>query len=166
MLPEIHQASLLELYIVQGLIQKIWKPTYREILSEEQIAYMLDRMYAPDVLTAQMEAGHIFLIIKEDNVPVGFAAYECNYGQDKTCKLHKIYLLPETQGKGLGKMLLNEVMLQAKEKGQERLLLNVNRYNKAIDFYKHYGFSVIAEEDIDIGNGYFMNDYLMEIKLT
>ncbi len=69
------------------------------------------------------------------------------------------------QGKGVGKLLLQEVTDRAQQLGQDTLLLNVNRFNVAIDFYKRQGFYVIAEEDIDIGNGYFMNDYLMEKKL-
>lgn len=152
--------------MIRSLIHRIWKPTYREILSEEQMDYMLDMMYRRDVLLAQMHAGHVFLIITEDNAPVGFAGYECNYkGEKGSCKLHKIYVLPETQGKGIGKILLHTVAEKAREAGQQRLLLNVNRYNKAKDFYAKLGFKIVAEEDIDIGNGYFMNDYLMLLAL-
>ncbi len=166
MIPSIKEASPLELELIRSLIQKIWKPTYREILSEEQMDYMLEMMYDAGTLQAQMAAGHVFLILREDETPVGFAGYECNYHQEAgTCKLHKIYLLPETQGKGFGKMLLHAVVEKAKEAGQERLLLNVNRYNKALQFYRNYGFEVIAEEDIDIGKGYLMNDYVMELSL-
>jgi ribosomal protein S18 acetylase RimI-like enzyme len=43
--------------------------------------------------------------------------------------------------------------------------VNVNRHNKALHFYEKYGFKIIREEDIDIGEGYFMNDYVMELKL-
>jgi GNAT superfamily N-acetyltransferase len=166
MIPSIHEASPLEIEVIRAMIQRIWKPTYREILSEEQMDYMLDRMYNAVTLQEQMDAGHVFLILSEDNSPVGFAGYECDYKTEGTCKLHKIYLLPETQGKGLGKMLLHAVVDKAKEAGQQRLLLNVNRYNKARQFYRNSGFEVIAEEDIDIGSGYYMNDYIMELSLA
>ena len=137
MIPSIHEASPLEIEIIQSLIQRIWKPTYREILSEEQMDYMMGRMYDPITLRGQMDSGHTFLILDEDNSPVGFAGYELNHPEPGTCKLHKIYLLPETQGKGLGKMLLHAVAERAVEEGQHNLLLNVNRYNKAFDFYKN-----------------------------
>lgn len=128
--------------------------------------YMLERMYAPDVLQRQMDEGHIFLILTEDGSPVGFAGFECDYGgKQGVCKLHKLYLLPETQGRGLGRMLLHAVKEMAQERSQERLLLNVNRYNKALHFYRRLGFEVVAEEDIDIGQGFFMNDYLMALEL-
>lgn len=152
--------------IVQDLIRRIWYPTYENILTEQQSAYMLDQMYAAGVLTDQMEhQGQVFLLVYEDDKPVGFAAFECNYKGGTACKLHKIYLLPAMQGRGVGKLLLHDVADRARQLGQHTLLLNVNRFNVAIDFYKSQGFHVIAEEDIDIGNGYFMNDYLMEKNL-
>ena len=42
------------------------------------------------------------------------------------------------------------------------LTLNVNRFNKAIDFYLKNGFKIIKEENIEIGNGFLMEDYVME----
>lgn len=165
MIPSIHEASPLEIEIIQSLIQRIWKPTYREILSEEQMDYMLARMYDPFTLRSQMDEGHTFLLLDEDNSPVGFAGFQMDYPEKGICKLHKIYLLPETQGKGLGKMLLHEVVARAEENGQSALLLNVNRHNKAFNFYKNHGFVVKNEEDIDIGGGYFMNDYVLELAL-
>lgn len=165
MIPAIHEAAAIEIPVIRSLIHQVWKPTYREILSEEQMDYMLEQMYAEPVLRGQMEAGHVFLILTGDQSPLGFAGIEFDHGEKGTCKLHKIYLLPETQGKGMGKMLLHAVKEEARSHHQERLLLNVNRYNKARYFYEHLGFRVIAEEDIDIGQGYFMNDYLMELTL-
>lgn len=166
MIPSIHEASPLEIEIIQSLIQRIWKPTYREILSDEQMEYMLARMYDPLTLRNQMDEGHTFLLLNEDNTPVGFAGYQFDYPEKGICKLHKLYLLPETQGKGLGKMLIHEVIERAEKAGQHSLLLNVNRFNKAFDFYTRYGFEIKGEEDIDIGSGYFMNDYIMEYKLN
>lgn len=165
MIPSIHEASPLELAIIQGLIQRIWKPTYGNILSDAQMDYMLDRMYDTATLSRQMEEGHTFLILSEDTAPVGFAGYQCDYPGAGVCKLHKIYLLPETQGRGLGKMLVHAVAERAVAAGQHSLLLNVNRYNKARHFYERLGFKLVAEEDIDIGSGYFMNDYLMKLDL-
>jgi hypothetical protein len=46
------------------------------------------------------------------------------------------------------------------------LHLNVNRFNPSVEFYKHLGFKVVAEEDIDIGRDYFMEDYIMELNLS
>lgn len=166
MIPSIQEASPLEIEIIQSLVNRIWKPTYREILSGEQMDYMLANMYDPLTLRNQMDEGHHFLLFMEDSNPVGFAGYQSDFPGKGVCKLHKIYLLPETQGKGFGKTLLNEVKERAKEAGQHTIQLNVNRYNKARDFYRMQGFKVIREEDIHIGSNYFMNDYVMELNLA
>ena len=79
--------------------------------------------------------------------------------------MHKLYVNTDIQGKGLGKALLNAVIEEIKLLHAGTLILNVKRDNTAINFYKKLGFSVTREEDIDIGNGYFMNDYVMEKKV-
>ena len=117
-----------------------------------------------EALEKQFETGHQFLLILDENKALGFAGFELSYDTTNT-KLHKLYVLPETQGKGLGVVLLNAVERAANAANQQSIILNVNRYNKAFDFYKKHGFEVICREDIDIGNGYFMNDYVMEKKL-
>lgn len=75
-------------------------------------------------------------------------------------------MLPSMQGKGAGRFVINEILKAIHRKGGHALQLNVNRNNKAVDFYKKFGFEIIREEDINIGNGYFMNDYVMEKKIS
>lgn len=69
--------------------------------------------------------------------------------------------MPDAQGKGLGKILIEETESQAIKKRNSKLLLNVNRQNKARLFYEKLGFKIAYSEDIEIGNGYLMNDYVM-----
>ena len=110
-----------------------------------------------------MEEGVEFILIYEDDQPAGFAAF--SRIQPEVYKLHKIYVLPAQQGKGTGRFIIDEVIKAIKQVGAMALQLNVNRNNNAKLFYEKLGFVVIREEDIDIGNGYFMNDYVMEKKL-
>ncbi len=161
----IQPAGIEQLATVQQLAQQIWPHTFSAILSPEQIAYMLRMMYDLPVLQNQVaEKGHNFLLIYSNDTAIGFAGYELRYKDDKA-KLHKIYLLREMQGKGAGKLLMDAVVAICRQHKQQSLLLNVNRYNSATEFYKRYGFKITAEEDIDIGNGFFMNDYVMEYPL-
>ena len=88
-----------------------------------------------------------------------------NYQNKKVTRIHKIYILPEAQGKGVGKLLIEKVVALAKENQSEVISLNVNKFNKAVSFYKKIGFEIVAEEDLDIGNGYLMEDYKMELKI-
>jgi len=101
----------------------------------------------------------------DNDICYGFAGFELNYNHQPQTKLHKLYILPGTQGKGIGKRLLDTVEAIAIQAGQNKLLLNVNRYNSAFGFYEKNGFTIQAEIDIAIGNGYFMNDFVLEKKL-
>ena len=153
-----------EISIVKDLAYKIWPHAYAEILSNEQLTYMLDNFYSIASLERQMDNGHVFLLVQENGIHLGFASYQINILPNKT-KLHKIYIDPETQGKGIGKLLLDEVVQRAINSGNSHLFLNVNKYNKAFHFYEKLGFQKIADEVIEIGNGYVMDDYVMEKRL-
>lgn len=153
-----------QLEIVKSLAYIIWPDAYGAILSETQLEYMLDKIYAIPALEQQQQNGQQFVLAEEEGVYYGFASFQINYKEGKT-KLHKIYVLPQTQGKGVGRFLLNYVEAAVDQNSNSALLLNVNRFNKAIDFYKKQGFEVIGEEDIDIGEGYLMEDYIMEKKI-
>ena len=103
-------------------------------------------------------------MLEDEESQVGFASYAPTK-ESGVYKLHKIYVLPNQQGKGLGKTIVDFIVNDIKPQGAKKLLLNVNRNNKAKSFYERLGFTVIKEEDIDIGNNYFMNDYVMEKNL-
>lgn len=161
----INKAGQEELPIVRDIALKTWPDTFAGILSPSQIDYMLNLMYNLKTLKSQLsEKGQVFLLTEEEGEFLGFAAYELNYSEGEKTKLHKIYVLPSVQGKGLGKKLINEIADQAKAKGQKSLLLNVNKFNQpAIDFYAYLGFKEAYREVIDIGNGYVMDDVVMEL---
>lgn len=163
----IYPLAKVDLQIVQAIAHRTWPNTFGEILSPAQISYMLKMMYDLSVLEAQSDKGHTFLLIEEDGQEMGFAGFELNYyAEGPKAKLHKIYLLPASQGKGMGKKLILDVARRAKEAGQQSLLLNVNKYNqKAIEFYQYIGFVEIYKEVIDIGHGYVMDDVVMELAL-
>lgn len=155
-----------ELILIQRIAHQTWPSTFAGILSSEQISYMLNWMYALPMLESQVEQGHEFLVAEEEGKAIGFAGFELNHLASRMSKLHKLYLLPSSQGKGVGKALLLEVAKRARVSGQKSLVLNVNKYNKkAIDFYRALGFVTIRQEVNDIGQGYVMDDDVMELSL-
>ena len=148
---------------IREIAYKSWPNTYGSILSKEQIDYMLDLFYSEKTLLKNLnEKGHRFLLVNEGEVCLGFASYEHNYLNQKCTRLHKIYLLPEAQGKGAGKLLIEAVENLAKENQSVVVSLNVNKFNKAISFYKKIGFEVVSDEEILLDHGYKMEDYKME----
>ena len=107
--------------------------------------------------------GCTFLIVYVNGVPKGFASY----GEESAgiWKLHKLYILKDQQGKGTGRFVIDYIISNIKLLNAKSLQLQVNRINNAKDFYEKLGFYIIKIADFDIGNGFFMNDYVMEKKL-
>lgn len=162
----IQSAGLKEINVIKDLAYRIWPVAYKSILAADQMEYMLNLIYSPSSLKNQMkELHHKFIIVYDDWLPAGFASYSLKINSYDIFRLHKIYILHELQGKGIGKYLLSKIIDDVKPAGAKFLELNVNRNNKALEFYKKLGFEIISEEDIDIDNGYFMNDYVMNLKL-
>jgi ribosomal protein S18 acetylase RimI-like enzyme len=161
----ISQATSKDIPIIQEIAHKTWPIAYGSILSKAQLDYMLDLMYSDESLLEQFKTKPLFFLAYEDDVCLGFTSCENNYQNNKVTRLHKIYILPEAQGKGVGKALIEKVIAIAKENQSEVISLNVNKFNKAVSFYKKLGFVVASEEDLDIGNGYLMEDYKMELKI-
>jgi GNAT superfamily N-acetyltransferase len=165
----ITQATEADLPIIQEIAYQTWPKTFGEILSPTQIDYMLDMMYSLDSLQAQVyNKGHVFLLAKDTDSDeyLGYVSYELNYKGEPLTKIHKIYLLPASQGKGVGRLLIDKVAEVSIGNSNDRLGLNVNRYNKAVQFYERMGFSVVGQEDIDIGDGFLMEDFVMEKPLN
>ncbi|RLJ73743.1 GNAT family N-acetyltransferase [Pedobacter alluvionis] len=153
-----------DIEIIMDIAAATWPSTYLDIIGQAQIDYMLDKMYNKGELLKQFMEGHIFLIAEEGENQFGFAGYSIIGHDARIYKLHKLYVLPSAHGKGVGKILINEVFNQVKDAGGSALQLNVNKYNKAKDFYLKGGFTIKESVKLDIGEGYFMDDYVMEYK--
>lgn len=156
------KATVADLKIINEIAHRTWPLTYGEILSQAQLEYMLDAFYSESALLANIENGHEFILAKENDICLGFASFEHHYQNKKATKIHKIYILPETQGKGIGKLLIDSIAQFAKKNNSNSLLLNVNRFNKALTFYQKLGFEIIEVIDIELEHGYLMEDYVME----
>ena len=162
----IRETQSTDFKLIQEIAYKTWPNVYGEILSAAQLDYMLKAFYSEEVLADNVvNKGHHFILAFEDDFCLGFASFQHDYLDDKVTRLHKIYLLPEAQGKGAGKLLVDAVANYAKKNGSTVISLNVNRFNKALTFYQKIGFEIVGEEDIVLEHGYLMEDYKMEKKL-
>jgi diamine N-acetyltransferase len=161
---EVRHLSKDELWQIRDLALQIFPITYQEIVEPEQIDYMMELFYTPENLLKQFESGQVFLIIYSEGEASGYASYT-PLNENGEYKLNKIYVDTRLQGKGLGRILLHDVISRVRNTGGITLQLNVNRFNKAVGFYKSMGFVIKKEELLDIGRGYFMDDYVMVISL-
>ena len=144
--------------LITQLADRIWRKHYMAIIGVEQVNYMLDKMYSVESLIHQMTTeGHRFYIGSKDDTPIAYASVSDNEGD---MFLHKLYIDTELQTKGFGtKMVENMLQLYPHKK---TLQLTVNRKNyKAINFYFKLGFKIDHVADFDIGEGFFMNDFVM-----
>ena len=164
----IRPAAIADAGIIHSLANRTWREVYKEILTPVQMEYMLDLMYSHEALVKQISKPRTtFLIVSDDEEAVGFAAYyPRNNDSNEVYHLDKIYVLPNQHGKGTGKKILEHIIDTIQPLGCHLLDLNVNRYNKAISFYEKLGFIKVREVDVNIGGGYFMNDYIMEKRLA
>ena len=234
---EIVKATRDELQTIHDMAQVVFRHTYRDILSPEQMEYMMDMMYSLPNLRAQLDEGHHYYIAymspdqessthQEDTAPhedgtpcrcndvassddsasavcnarASILPVPCGYvsvqhegpDQDGTeiFHLHKIYVMPEAQGRGVGMRLFQTVVQHVKSVQQARsasdgasaiinpelataqsatakarIELNVNKFNSAVNFYKHLGMRILLEEDFPIGNGFYKTDYIMGLDI-
>ena len=159
-----------DLQVVHDMAEVVFRQTYKDILSPEQMEYMMEMMYSLPNLNKQLEDGHHYYLASDGEDHCGYVSvqYQEQDGEIKVFHLHKIYVMPQWQGKGIGKLLFDHVVthvMNAKGESPARIELNVNRYNKAVDFYRHLGMQVLLEEDFPIGNGFYKTDYIMGLNL-
>ena len=189
-MPEIQitPAGLTDIAFIRSVSERTWPSTYGHIISQEQIDFMLDWMYSDASLEKQMNTGcefYIASIKKEDGQwdAVGFCSVSPEEEEEKAAeeeeevennstekvagskahKLNKLYVLPSAQGTGAGKALLNKSIEVAKAADSSSLFLQVNKLNTAYTFYLKHGFIKESEFKFDIGNGFYMDDYVMRL---
>ena len=155
-----------EYAFLRELAEIIWPVCYKNILSVEQIAYMMDMMYSQKVIAEEVSKGIHYDFILADGEISGYISWGAFESSENTAKLHKIYLLPEKHHQGIGSKAISLAKQQCKAAGFDFLLLNVNRQNlNAIKCYEKNGFKMIKEENNPIGNDFFMTDYVMQAEL-
>jgi ribosomal protein S18 acetylase RimI-like enzyme len=143
---------------ISNMAHIIWPAAYGDILSQDQIDFMLEKSYTVEGLAESMVDGQFFYVLKEEGVAQGFVALRTF--TDKV-RIEKLYLMPDVQGKGFGKVLIDFAFEKAMKKGKDILELNVNRNNPAYHFYLKQGFKVVETVDIPYYD-YVLNDYVMQ----
>ena len=167
----IKRAGKNDLQTIHDIAEVVFRDTYKTILSPEQMEYMMEWMYSIPNLEGQVASGHVYYIAWADDEPMGYVSVR----QDSTdpdgtevWHLEKIYLMPSAQGKGLGLRLLETAKQHVRDNARglkARIELNVNRNNPAVGFYRKQGLTILRQGDFPIGNGFYMNDYIMGIEV-
>lgn len=153
-----------EIEPLQCLAESVWQVAYRDLISQEQIAYMLDQRYRPALLRQLLARGDRIWAARGGDQLIGFA--HALRISNHECKLDKLYIDTSLQRHGIGQLLVREVEHYARQKACGYLVLRVNKRNvPAISAYVKYGFRVSASVTEDIGHGFVMDDYVMMKRL-
>lgn len=160
----LHRLTQQDVEAVSGLARIVWQATYPALISQAQIDAMLADRYAAGRILAQLDdPNHAWWGARQGEALVGFAHAVLD-GTD--CKLDKLYVHPDCQRQGIGAALLHAVQDWAKQQQARRLWLQVNRGNaQAIAAYLKYGFHIAESRVFDIGDGFVMDDHVMELPL-
>ncbi len=162
----IRKATTEDIGLIHEMAREVFPATYKKILSPEQLDYMMDWMYSLENLRKQMEEeGHVYYIAFRETEAAGYVSVQRE--EKDVFHLQKIYVLPRFQGLGLGKFLFRKALEAVKALHPDpcEMRLNVNRHNRALQFYDHMGMTKWSEGDFPIGNGYYMNDYIMRLPI-
>ena len=163
---DIRKATIEDIPVIRTMAVVVFPETYKEILSAAQIDYMMEWMYSEESLCRQMnEEGHIYYVAYREGKAAGYLSIQPE--GEHVYHLQKLYILPSFQGMYLGKQLFAQAIsaIKALHPAPCQMRLNVNRHNKALTFYQKMDMKKIDEGDFPIGNGYYMNDYIMGLDI-
>ncbi len=146
--------------ITVRLAKNIWTEHYTPIIGKEQVTYMLDKFQSVHAIENQIKNGSKYYLIIHQELPVGYFSFQL---KESHLFLSKLYILGAARGNGIGKKALAFMVSQATLNGLYKIQLTVNKYNtNAIKSYEKMGFINTSAVIQDIGNGYVMDDYILE----
>ena len=161
----IRTASEADIPLIRRLAEAAFPPTYAPILTPAQLDYMMAWMYSDESLHSQFAEGQTFYIASCDGEPCGYLSIEPQ--GPSLFHLQKIYVVPALQGSGVGEALFRRAVGHVRTHGllPARMELNVNRHNRALGFYERMGMQRLHSVDLPIGEGFYMNDYIMGLEV-
>lgn len=155
-----------EIEITARLAKKIWNQHYVPIIGQSQVDYMLKKFQSKEAIQDQIDSGYEYFLLTSDDQHAGYLGLIPDEPQGKLM-ISKIYIDPEARGRGYGNELLKFSLTLCKKRAFKAVWLTVNKNNsETIAWYKKRGFSIIEAIKMDIGNNYFMDDYVMELPMN
>lgn len=149
-----------DFYLISELAKEIWNEHYISILKKEQIDYMTDKFQSERAVFNQITNEGYEYYILYDNSPLGYISIKKENGR---LFLSKFYILKGKRNKGYGRYVFEFVSEYCLKYNLKSIYLTVNKENKSsIEVYNHFGFKIVDKKKADIGNGFYMDDFIME----
>jgi len=155
-----------EIAAIESLADEIWHEHFTPIIGTAQVEYMLEKFQSRSAIRQQINSGYTYLLLQHEGRYIGYASLLADSNQ-QAIQLSKFYLLKDQRGQGFGRLLMEHIETISLHQQIHRVWLTVNRHNNGpIAAYKKMGFTQIDEVIQDIGNGYLMDDFIMEKRLS
>lgn len=147
---------------VARLAQEIWQEHYVQIIGQDQVDYMLEKFQSRDAITQQLAREYEYFLVLDRGQSAGYIGVVPDPGASKLL-LSKIYIRKEVRGRGLGKEAFEFVEKLCRQRGIVTIRLTVNKNNaRSITWYQRRGFTNVGSAVQDIGEGFVMDDFIME----
>jgi len=153
---------------VAELADEIWHEHFIPIIGAPQVDYMVKKFQSAERIYASIkEEGYVYLTatsIEEDRL-VGYCGAVPEEGR---LFLSKLYVHRDFRGRGIARCFLDDLIAMCRQEyGLAVIRLTVNKYNEsAIATHLRNGFTIVDSVTVDIGGGFFMDDYVMELSLS
>ncbi len=145
---------------LSAVADDIWHEYFTPIIGEAQVDYMLEKFLSPDALIEQINSGYEYFLFSYEYTFAGFAGV---HEEDGKLFLSKLYVHKDFRGKKIGSYMFQKFVELCKLRGLTKIWLTCNRNNEnTLAIYEHLGFKRVREEKADIGNGFYMDDYILE----
>lgn len=156
-------ATQKEIETTAGLAKEIWQQHYTPIIGSEQVEYMLDKFQSVSAITDAVKDGYIYhLISKGEN----YAGYFGTITENNKMFLSKLYIKSAYRGKGIASSVLTFLVRECENNGVDKIWLTCNKHNEnTLKAYKGLGFEIVDSQQADVGQGYIMDDYILEKKI-
>lgn len=146
---------------VAALADEIWHEHFTPIIGEEQVEYMLDKFQSAPAIAAQLSDGYEYFLFLSDGTPAGYTGVHAEDGQ---LFLSKLYIRADHRGQHISTQAVEFLKDLCRKRGLSRIWLTCNKYNShTLDVYRHLGFVTFDTREADIGGGFIMDDYLLEL---
>ncbi len=157
-------SKAIDILEVSNIAHNVWREHYSGIIYGEQIEYMLDKFQSPAAIEKAIAEGYEYYLMRRIGVNVGYIGLKPNDPPRKLF-LSKIYVLSEYRGKGLAYDAVLQLKEMCAQKRFDTIWLTVNKENPSIKRYEKMGFCITESITTDIGGGFVMDDFIMEMKI-
>lgn len=149
---------------IATLANNIWHEHFTPIIGLDQVEYMVDKFQSFSALKEQIEGGYEYYRIYDGEEFCGYCGI--HPGEDERLFLSKLYLKKEARGRHLATQAFKFLRKLCLERNLSAIWLTCNKHNDgSLAVYRHLGFETIDTQEADIGNGFIMDDYIMEYRI-